>query len=164
MKYRLVRSYEYLREFLREMAPFLVAVTCTAVLLTLVYVLYSLGQLHEEEDREDARRMSEAAMTVETAKQLLADAIEGHNGVSRQEHEELLADIAELLARPADQVVVTVPAPRPQTQAPRPAPAPRPTTTTTTTPTTPPSLDTLPLPAPTTDCDRGKSCDKGKKR
>lgn len=154
------RAYESLRSFLSEGAPFFLAITCTTIGLGLIFVIVSLGRLHEKEKRQDVEQMSQAAMTVEVARQLLVEALDVHNGVSRTEHDRLLADIATLLARPPDQVVVSAPAPgRTTTTAPRRT---SPDTTATATPVDDPQpTTTTALPAPV--CERGKSCGKGKK-
>lgn len=159
------RGYEHLRRFLVETFPFFVALIGTALILTLVFVVVAeqrqsaaVKELVLRAEREDSRQALRARRSLNEAKELLKNELSGHDDVQRQEHQRLLADIEKLLARPEGPTVVRVPALR---SIPRSAP----TTTTTDLRTETEVIQPPPTapPAPSV-CDRGRSCDKGKRK
>jgi len=182
---RVRRGFAHLRSFIVETFPFFISITGTLVILTLVFIVVSLGGQNEKlrtliiQTKQDERTdRIVRAERLEEARVLLQEELDRHDEEQDLKHDELIVAIKALLDRPAQPAVVEVPVPTPTPGSRRPAPAPQvrtprppPPASTTTQAPSPPSApapttalaeDTQPITPPVPVCDRGKSCDKGK--
>lgn len=118
-----MRAYYRVRSAFVEFQPFLLGLAVATLVVTLTIVVLSLQQQRDTlknivaaQQEETADRDRRSQRSLEAARKLLVEANTAHDETARAEHQQLVNDVARLLARPTQEVVpVPVPVPAPRT-------------------------------------------------